>query len=127
MFSNENTIQNHLNIVKVCALHCILDAIEFCLLYLCFQLQLLPIWGQNRTRQGALEDHSRMKKCAQNALWKRARRPIEPLSAQIACKTAQMVPNGAKRALKMCQNHKKNNHIVSKIMIARITNFADSL
>ena len=64
-------------------------------------------------------DHSRMKKCVQNALWKRARRPIEPLSAQIASKTAKMVPNGAKRALKMCQNHiQKDNHIVSKIMIA---------
>ena len=33
-----------------------------------------------------------------------------------------MVPNGAKRALEMCQNHaQKDNHIVSTIMIARIT------
>ena len=79
-------------------------------------------------------DHSRMNKCVQNALWKKARRPIEPLSAQIASKTAKMVPNGAKRALEMCQNHvQKDNHIVSKIMIARIaiasilqTHFIDS-
>ena len=58
---------------------------------------------------------ARMKKCVQNALWKRARRPIEPLSAQIVSKTAKMVPNGAKRALKMCQNRiQKDNHMVSK-------------
>ena len=63
-----------------------------------------------------------MNKYVQNAVWKRARRPIEPLSAQIASKTAKMVPNGAKRALEMCQNHiQKDNHVVSKIMIARIT------
>ena len=63
-----------------------------------------------------------MKKCVQNALRKKARRPIEPLSAQIASKTAKMVPNGGKRALKMCRNHiQKDNHIVSKIMITRIT------
>ena len=63
-----------------------------------------------------------MKKCIQNALRKRARRALEPLSAQIASKTAKMVSNGAKRILEMCQNHvQKDNHIVSKIMIARIT------
>ena len=122
MFFNENTLQNHLNIVKVCALHGILDVIAFCPLYLCFQLQLLSVWEQNRARQGLPGHHSRMKKYVQNALWKRARRPIEPLSAQIASKTAKMVPNGAKRALEMRQNHiQKGNHIVSKIMIARIT------
>ena len=33
-----------------------------------------------------------------------------------------MVPNGAKRAFEMCQDHvQQDNHIVSKIMIARIT------
>ena len=54
-----------------------------------------------------------MKKCGQNALRKRARRPIEPLSTQIAFKTAKMVPNGGKRALEMRQNRiQKSNHIV---------------
>ena len=96
MFSNENAIQNHLTIVKVCALHCILDAIELCLLYLCFQLQLLLIWEQNQARQGVREDHSKMNKCVQNARWNQACRPIQPLSAQIASKTAKVVPNGAK-------------------------------
>ena len=62
-----------------------------------------------------------MKQCIQNALWKRVRRPIEPLSAQIASKTGKMVPNGAKRALDMCEKHvQKDNHLVSKIMIAPI-------
>ena len=45
-----------------------------------------------------------------------------------------MVPNGAQRALEMCQNHiQKDNHVVSKIMTARIaiasilqTHFIDS-
>ena len=46
-----------------------------------------------------------MNKCVQNVLLEKARRPIEPLSAQIASKTAKMVPNGAKRALEMCPNH----------------------
>ena len=43
---------------------------------------------------------ARMKKCVQNALWKKACRPIEPLSTQIASETAHMVSNGAKTALK---------------------------
>ena len=37
-------------------------------------------------------------------------------------KTAQMVPNGAKRAPEMCEKHVlKDNHLVSKVMIAPIT------
>ena len=77
--------------------------------------------GAKPGRQGVREDHSKMNKCVQNARWNQACRPIQPLSAQIASKTAKVVPNGAKRALKMWQNHQKSNHIVSKIMIARIT------
>ena len=47
---------------------------------------------------------------------------MESLSAQIASKTAKMVPNGGKRGFKMCQDYiKKDNHIVSKTMIACIT------
>ena len=46
---------------------------------------------------------------------------MESLSVQIASKTAKMVPNGAQRALEMCQNHiQQDNQMVSKIMIARI-------
>ena len=47
---------------------------------------------------------------------------MESLSAQIASKTAQMVPNDAKRALETCQKHmRKDNHVVSKIIIPPIT------
>ena len=113
MFLNENTIQNHLEIVKICALDCILDAIAFSALYLCFRLQLLLIWEHSQARQGVPETSSKMKNCVQNALRKRDRRLIEPLSAQIAFKTAKMVPNGGKRALEMRQNRvQKSNHIV---------------
>ena len=52
--------------------------------------------------------YSWMKKCFENALWKRACRPIEPSIAQIASKAAQMVLNGAKRVPEMCQKHVKN-------------------
>ena len=122
MFLNENTLQNQLNIVKNVRLTPYFGCNWFFSLYLCFQLQLLSIWEQNQDRQGVPEDHPRMKKCVQNALGKKARRPIEALSAQIASKTAKIVPNGAKKGFKMCQNHiQKDNHIVSKIMIARIT------
>ena len=47
---------------------------------------------------------------------------MESLSVQIASKTAQMVPNDAKRALETCQKHmRKDNHVVSKIIIPPIT------
>ena len=100
---------------KYVALDCILDTIAFSALYLCFRLQLLLIWEQSQARQGAPETSSKMKKCVQNALRKRARRLIEPLNAQIASKTANMVPNGAQKAFKMCPNHiRKDSHIVFK-------------
>ena len=80
------------------------------------------IWGQNQARQGAPKDASRMKKSVQDSLWKEACRPIEPLSAQMASKTAEMMPNGTKKAPQMCQNCiQKGKQIVSKLMIARIT------
>ena len=47
---------------------------------------------------------------------------MESLSAQIASKIAQIVPNGAKRPLETCQKHvRKDNHVVSKIIIPSIT------
>ena len=68
---------------------------------------------------------ARMKKCVQNALWKKACRPIEPLSTQIASKTAKMRSNDAKRAQKSPQNgsesYTKKTTTFSKIMIARST------
>ena len=80
---------------------------------------------QNQARQGAPRGGARMKKCVQNALWKRACRPIEPLSTQIASETAKMRSNDAKRAQKSPQNgsesYTKKTTTFSKIMIARST------
>ena len=53
MFLNENTIQNHLNIVKVCALHCIWDAIAFFRYIYASSRNSSRFGEQNQARQGA--------------------------------------------------------------------------
>ena len=96
----------------MCALYCILDAIDFFRYIYASNCNFYRFWSKTRPTK-VPRWGTRMKKCVQNALRKRARRLIEPLSAQIAFKTAQMVPNGGKRALEMRQNRvQKSNHIV---------------
>ena len=70
------------------------------------------------------EDHSWMKQCLQNALWKTARRPMEPLSAQIDSMATKIVAKTLRRAIKRRQHRTKTDHIVLQIVLAPIADFA---
>ena len=54
MFLNENRLQNHLNIVKVCALDTLLDAIAFFRYIYASSRNSSRFEEQNQARQGAL-------------------------------------------------------------------------
>ena len=108
MLLNENAAQNRPNIIKICALHCILAAVEFLWLHLCFQLATFSIWEQNQVRQGApkrrVTDEQMRPKCSTE----KSPPPDRAIERTNGLQDCQNDAQWCQKGSQICENHAKS-------------------
>ena len=92
VFERKQTSKSVLYCQSLCLAHPFWMQLHFFAIFMLPVTTFIDLGSKTKPTEVPRGGGARMKKCVQNVLWKRACRPIEPLSTQIASKTAKMVP-----------------------------------